>query len=50
MTFDLLVSQLRLGKTGTEILDILNAITGNQEEEMVVCMSTAQPTMDEIQF
>lgn len=50
MTFDLLVSQLRLGKTGTEILDILNAITGNQEEEMVVCMNATQPTMDEIQF
>jgi hypothetical protein len=49
MTAQLMISQLRLGKTGAEILSILNAIVGGeQEQESVMTYNT--PTMDEIEF
>ena len=47
MTLQLMISQLRLGKTGAEILQILNAITGEDQQPS---MAIAEPTMDEIQF
>ena len=47
MTLQLMISQLRLGKTGAEILQILNAITGEDQQPT---MATIEPTMDEIQF
>ena len=45
----LMISQLRLGKTGAEILSILNAIAGNEQQQEPV-MTYGTPTMDEIEF
>jgi len=47
MTRQLMISQLRLGSTGAEILQILNAIVGEENDATMV---TVEPTMDEIQF
>ena len=33
MTKDLLIAQLRLGKTGNEIMDILNVLTAEVEQK-----------------
>ena len=47
MTRQLMISQLRLGNNGAEILQILDAITGGENNDT---MAVAEPTMDEIQF
>ena len=47
MSIKLMISQLRLGKTGAEILQILEAIAGGDQQPT---MAVAEPTMDEIQF
>ena len=49
MPTELMISQLRLGKTGAEILSILNAIAGNEQQQEPV-MTYGTPTMDEIEF
>jgi len=47
MTRQLMISQLRLGNNGAEILQILDAITGGENDTTT---AIAEPTMDEIQF
>ena len=47
MTRQLMISALRQGSNGAEILDILDAITGGENDST---MAIAEPTMDEIQF
>lgn len=48
MTKELLLSQLRQGKNGQQIMDILDALTNGLD----VCESSEElsPTLDEIQF
>jgi hypothetical protein len=43
MTKQVLISLLRQGNTGNEILNILDVITADQDD-------TAQPTLEEVQF
>ena len=47
MTPQLMISALRQGSTGTEILNILNALTGGEQQDNI---QYSEPTMDEIEF
>jgi hypothetical protein len=49
MSIDVMVSMLRKGSTGAEILNILNAITGDTSEPTTESISV-EPTLDEIEF
>mgnify|MGYP000969973030 CR=1 FL=1 len=48
MSVDLMISALRQGKTGGAILEILNAITS--DEELQDSIQVNEPTLEEIQF
>ena len=48
MTKELLISQLRLGKNGTQILAILDSITSGSDASE--SSQDSVPTLDEIQF
>ena len=61
MNKPLMISQLRLGKTGAEILQILDAITDNPVESVMETIETVgnticqadkftNPTLEEIAF
>ena len=48
MSRDLLLSVLRKGKTGNEILTILDSITGDSDDNVVSV--SVEPTLEEIDF
>jgi hypothetical protein len=49
MSTDLMVAALRRGQTGSEILTILDALTGGNDDAPVETV-TAQPTMEIVEF
>lgn len=50
MSKQVLISMLRKGSNGEEILTILDAITSNSVTEIVDATSTNVPTLEEIAF
>lgn len=50
MSKQVLISMLRKGSNGEEILTILDAITSNSVTEILDATSTNVPTLDEIAF
>lgn len=46
MSKELLISMLRKGQTGNQILTILDMITGSDDDEV----TQSEPTLDEIDF
>jgi len=48
MTPKLMIAALRQGSNGSEILNILNAITSGEEQQDSIQVS--EPTLEEIQF
>jgi hypothetical protein len=50
MSVDLMVSALRRGKNGDEILSILNALTGNSSDTASTEDVSDQPTLEPIEF
>jgi hypothetical protein len=48
MTPQLMIAALRQGSNGSEILNILNAITGSDEQQDSIQVN--EPTLEEIQF
>lgn len=49
MSTDLMVAALRRGQTGNEILQILNAITSDDDNNSTETVG-AQPTIDPVEF
>ncbi len=49
MSTELMISALRRGQTGSEILAILDAITGDESAQPAQDVS-AQPTLESIEF
>ena len=47
MSKSVMISMLRQGSTGTEILNILNALTGGEQQDNI---QYSEPTLDEIEF
>jgi hypothetical protein len=50
MSTKLLISMLRKGANGQEILNILDVITGDSVTQETATESFAEPTLDEIAF
>jgi hypothetical protein len=50
MSTKLLISMLRKGANGQEILNILDVITGDSVTQETATESFAEPTLDEISF
>jgi len=50
MTPKLMIAALRQGSNGSEILNILNAITGGEEQQEVALMYNSTPILEEVEF
>ena len=50
MSRDVMISLLRKGQNGNQILDILEAISTNSDNIEDVQMPVAQPTLETIEF
>jgi hypothetical protein len=50
MSTELMISALRRGNTGNEILTILNAVTGSDSDVDATETVSAQPTLEIVEF
>ena len=50
MSTEIMISALRRGNTGNEILTILNAVTGSDSDVDATETVSAQPTLEIVEF